>query len=165
MPYGDEQGEHLLDVEIGIAEGRPACLAIVSAHGQPLTTTLLRQLPLGEFVTERAAERTYRVHKTRRGRYIGVHYPPAFRGMLGFGDELSKLETEVRVTRRIDGDFLQKVAAVYREAVAEGRAPAVALQKEFGPVRRESARRWIAQAREAKKLGPAIRGQAGEGGH
>jgi hypothetical protein len=158
----DEHGEYILDIEIGIAEGRPQCIAIRGANGQPVTTTVLR-FPLAEIVAEHAVAATFRVHRTLRGRYVGVHYPPGFKGMLGFGDELPKLEDEVRSGRRLDDAFFARVAALYREAVASGQSPGEVIRAELGPTTPENARRWVMQARQAGKLGPPVgKGRAGE---
>lgn len=156
--------EHVADIEIGIAYGQPACVAVRGAHGQPLTGALMRSLPLGSLVTEAAERNTYRVFRTRRGRYVGAYYADAFEGVLGFEDDLKELRAETTDKRRtLDDDFLGRVAEVYRDAAARRESPAKALVEQLGPVSRGTARRWVMHARRAGKLGEALgKGRTGE---
>jgi hypothetical protein len=156
--------EHVADVELGVAHGRPAAIAVRGAHGEPLTGTLLRSIPLGRIVTEAAQANTFRILRTRRGRYVGVYYSSVFDGMLGFENDLEELRADVADHRRLDDDFLDRVASLYREAVANGEAPAPAIARVLGPVHVGTARRWVMAARKAGKLGKALTrgGRAGE---
>ena len=156
--------EHVANIEVGIADGQPACVAIHSAHGQPLTGTFVRSLPLSQIVTKAAERNTYRVFRTRRGRYIGVYYTDAFAGKLGFGEGLEELRNDLRRKRRtLNDEFLSEIAAVYRDARARRIPTTKAVQEHFGPTTPENARRWIALAREAGRLGAAVgQGRAGE---
>jgi hypothetical protein len=156
--------QHVADIEIGVASGRPACVAMRGAHGQPLTGALMRSLPLGTIVTQVADQNTYRVFRTKRGRYVGAYYSDAFEGMLGFEEDLKELRDEINDKRRtLDDDFLDRVAEVYRDATARRESPAKALVEQLGPVSRGTARRWVMHARWAGKLGSAPgRGRSGE---
>jgi hypothetical protein len=63
---------------------------------------------------------------------------------------------------RIDDKLLAEVASVYRQAVESGySAPTKAVGEHFN-VSRPQAARYVAQAREAKKLGKASPGKKGE---
>jgi hypothetical protein len=164
VPVVAEDGEHVADIDVGIAYEQPSCVAIRATHGEPLTGALLRSLAIERIVIEAAQANTYRVFRTRRGRYIGVYYSDAFDGMLGFGDDLEELRADVRTKRRTRDDaFLSEVAAVYRDAIARRTPPAKAVQERFGPTTPENARRWIALARKSGKLAPAPgQGRRGE---
>jgi hypothetical protein len=168
VPYLDEAGEHLLDVEIGVSQGQPACLGVVSAHGVPLTGKILRELPLGRIVADAATRNSYRVFRKKRGGYIGVHVSDAFQGMLGFQDDRHALEGEVRDAlrrrRAIDNEFLTQVAEIYRDAAARGEPTAEALKERFGPTTLENARRWISIARRRGFLGEALNERGGRAG-
>lgn len=164
VPWPLNGEEHVANIEVGVADGQPACVAIHSAHGQPLTGTFVRSLPLAQIVTEAAERNTYRVFRTRRGKYIGVYYSDAFAGMLGFSEGLEELRNDVRRKRRtLNDEFLSEVAAVYRDARARRIPTTKAVQEHFGPTTPENARRWIALAREVGQLGAAVgQGRAGE---
>jgi hypothetical protein len=58
-------------------------------------------------------------------------------------------------------DELVEIAAIYRAAVTEGKAPTEAV-KDAKHVSRAQASRWIARARAEGILGPARRGLGGE---
>ena len=161
-----EGGEHLANIEIGIAQDQPACIGIHAVYGRPLTGAFLRSLAVAAIVTEVAARNTFRVFRAARGRYIGLHYSEAFEGMLGFGDGLEELRADVGQKRRaLTPAFLREVARVYREAVARKQPPAKAVLEQLGSpgTRPETARRWIARARADGYLGKApMEGKRGE---
>ena len=134
VPWPLNGEEHVANIEVGVADGQPACVAIHSAHGQPLTGRFVRSLPLSQIVTAAADRNTYPVFRTRRGKYIGVYYSDAFEGMLGFGDGLEELRNDVRRKRRtLNDEFLSEVAAVYRDARARRIPTTKAVQEHFGP--------------------------------
>lgn len=162
----DESGEVVADIEVGVSQGRPACMAIRARPGRELTGHFLRGLPFAKWVQEAARANTVRVLRTPRGSLFGAH---SGAGDLGFGDEFRELNADLEATaqgrkrRRLDAEFLAAVASVYREALARREAPAKAVEDRFGPVKPESARRWIALAREDGHLGKALsKGRAGE---
>ena len=161
-----EGEEHLANLEIGIAQDQPACIGIHAVHGRPLTGAFLRSLAVAAIVTEVATRNTFRVFRTARGRYVGLHYSEAFEGMVGFGDGLEELRADVGQKRRaLTPKFLEEVARVYREAAASRLPPAKAVLEQLGGpgTRPETARRWIARAREDGHLGKAPKqGKRGE---
>lgn len=164
---GDEVGE----LVVGIASGQPACVEIRALHGHAFSGAYLRSLPIAEIVREAALPHTVRIFKTRRGTYVGLYY--VVHPDVGFGDGFRELQADLEATasrkrRKIDSEFLEHVAEVYREAALGPKsAPARAVQERFGPTTAENARRWISLARKRGFLGEAPgRGQAGEqGGH
>ncbi len=88
---------------------------------------------------------------------------------LGFGDDFRELHADVQAAatgkrRKLDPEFLEQVARVYREALGT-ESPARAVHDRFSPTTPENARRWISLARKRGFLGEAPgRGQAGEQG-
>jgi hypothetical protein len=149
-------------LEVGVASGRPACIAIRALHGHALTGAYLRSLPIATLVLDAGLAHTVRVYRTPRGAYVGVRYVK--HPDIGFGDDFRELESEVRTRMRhsLDDSFLEQVARTYREALPTGR-PAKAVEENFGPTTPENARRWIMLARRRGLLGKAPgRGQTGE---
>lgn len=61
---------------------------------------------------------------------------------------------------RITDEFLENLAAMYRWAVASGKAPAPVIAESAG-VPASRVHRWVAQARQRGFLPPAIKGKAG----
>ena len=156
--------EEVGSITIGVRDGRPSCIAITSVtHG--LTGSLLRQIPLASLVRETASTSTVRVLSTESG-IFGARY---VEGGPGFGQLLIDLRAELTAVeddsrrRVISRTFLAEVASIYREALANGLAPAKTVQMKLGPTTPENARRWIASARREGFLGPALGpGRAGE---
>jgi hypothetical protein len=60
-----------------------------------------------------------------------------------------------------NGGELERVAALYRRAVAAGTPPSAAIGDEFG-ITRTTARKWVQRARARGLLGPAIGRRVGE---
>jgi len=152
-------------IDIRVIGGRPGCVAIVANHDQSLTGALLRQIPLARLVRDAATSHTVRVLKSEGG-IFGARYVD---GGPGFGQLLADLRRELAAVddgarrRVINAAFLADVAAIYREALSYGIAPARAVQDTFGPTTPTNARRWVAAARREGFLGPALaRGRAGE---
>jgi len=162
-----ERDEVVGELEVGIASGRPACTAIRALHGHAITGAYLRSLPIAEIARGVSLSHTVRVFQTRRGAYVGLRYleHPG----LGFGDDFRELHADVQAAatgkrRKLDPEFLEQVARVYREALGT-EPPARAVHDRFGPTTPENARRWISLARKRGFLGEAPgRGQAGEQG-
>ena len=69
--------------------------------------------------------------------------------------------TSQKKKRVVNEEFLEDVAAVYRDAVARRYPPTKALIERFGSTTPENARRWIQRARDEGKLGPARARKAG----
>lgn len=156
------EDEHLADIEIEVVNDQPACIAITAAEGKKLTGSFLRSLPIAHVVSEAAACNTYRVFK-RGEEHIGVYYSDAFENT-SFGGEFETLRYEVgRRPRILNKQFFERVASIYREALAHGYPPARAVEETLGPTTPENARRWIGRARKEGLLGPAPgRGSRGE---
>jgi Helix-turn-helix domain len=60
-----------------------------------------------------------------------------------------------------EGAELERVAAMYRRAVAAGASPSAAIASEFG-ITRSTARKWVQRARARGLLGPALGRRVGE---
>jgi hypothetical protein len=161
VPLTTREGEPVAELEIGVVDGRPACVAIRAQDGYELTTLLLRQLPgLRKIVQAAAAPRIVRVVRTDRG-LVGERHVDA----PGFMDARQELRAEAeamtqprRKRRVLDEDFLQQVAAIYREADAKGIPRHREIQKKW-PTSSANARRWVSLARKEGHLGPAPEGR------
>lgn len=157
-----EDGDHIADIQIGVVNDRPACIAIRATQNTVINGTFLRSLPIAHIVSEAAACNTYRIFQTDLG-FIGVYYSDAFENT-PFGGEFEVLRYEVgKRPRVLNKAFLERVAAIYREAIQEGFSPALEIQEQLGPTTPENARRWIGRARREGYLGEAPgRGRKGE---
>jgi hypothetical protein len=67
-----------------------------------------------------------------------------------------------RRRRTLTPEFLEKVAEVYRTALAEGTPPTVAVGAAFG-VEHSTASKYVRKARDAQLLGESRQGLAGDG--
>jgi hypothetical protein len=175
VPYGrglaliqPAVGEHLgVQIEVGIVNGRPGCVAINGGSGTFLTGTLLRNLPLRQLVPEIVRDFSVRVIRLD-GEVIGEMYVVA-KGP-GFGDAYRQFTTDVdeelaskRIRRTLSDEFLAEVADVYRDAIAQRVSTQKEVQRRLGPTSATNARRWIAEARKRGRLGPApVRRKGGE---
>lgn len=158
-----DDGNHVADIVIGIANDHPACVSIVAMSNRGLTGEFLRSLPIASIVNEAAACNTYTVFKTSWGEIIGVYYSDAFENT-SFGGEFETLRSEVgKRPRELNQAFFARVSSIYRDAIARGYPPARAVQELLGPTSPQNARRWIARARREGYLGHAPgRGKKGE---
>ena len=144
----DEREIAVAIAEIEVENGNIMCTAIRALPGQQLTGKLLRQVPISRLVREAAANGVVHLRKGFAVRFVtgpfGVERP------------------DLQEPRKVDDDFLGEVASVYREAVAIGITPALAIKRRFGTTP-GNARRWVMQARKRGLLGPARGiGKAGE---
>ena len=145
-----------IEFEIGVRDGRPRCVAIRSLEGgEPITTTLLRsgRLPaIPRVVRESVAQNAVRVVRSSEGETIGIHslstselrdtFEERSADVDSAVDELERRERRWRLT----DEHLAEVAAVYREALNEGRPTGKAVARKF-ETSEENARRWVARAR------------------
>jgi hypothetical protein len=159
------RGEPVGWISIRVVDGNPACIMIGANPGEALSSSLIKSIPIATLVREAATVSTVRVLKTEGG-FFGARYVdggPGFGQLLGdLREELTAVDEKAR-RRVISPDFLRDVAAIYREAVSHGIAPARAVQDALGPTTPTNARRWIAAARREGFLGPAPAvGRAGE---
>ncbi len=142
-------GPFRITVEWGNVEGRADCIAfeIRTMPGQPpvpLTTTLLRSIPLTGLVDEK--------------RQVFAAQPPI----------PSPTWRELWEERKAKGgrpplsdDFLREVARVYSAAWQAGGTPTKAVQEQLGPTQYGTAARWVMKARVRGFLGATSPGKSG----
>lgn len=159
-------------IEIVLEERRPECIALsrLDLDSPPLSSE--RRFPLRAMVdaavraaafelvdipVERVdpeARKSKRLVPDERG-YVQL-YTPAF-------DDRGRARKQAGPRRSGGDQDLQRVAALYRRAVAQGSAPSSAIAGEFG-ITPAAARKRVQRARERGLLGPARGRQAGEQG-
>jgi hypothetical protein len=161
-------GRLRLLVEVVLEPSGPECVAISRLDHEAPPLTSKRRFPLRAMVT--AAVRTAafelasipleqadprgeneRLIPDAHGRVTVL--VPAF-------DERGRARDGPRRRSRSGADF-ERVAALYRRAVAAGSAPSAIIADEFG-VTRTTARKWVQRARARGLLGPAVGRRVGE---
>lgn len=149
------------ELDIAIEEGRPVCTAlrVDRPNGAPVTSTLLRSLPLQRYIEEATAAALLE-YETTSG--VTTFSPPPI------GSDFDAHVDAVRGTRRqprrgipITDDDLRAVADIYRRALERGKHPTAAVMAAHH-VARATASRWIARARARGYLGKATPRKAGE---
>jgi hypothetical protein len=139
----------LVDLEVAIVDGRPACVGIWKhADGPPLSGEFLRQVPIGRIVREIAS----------RVAQEGDLTP----GRLRTRQEARRLASKAyhpQRGRRLSDEHLEDVADVYRIAYNENRWPTETVMQKFG-TSRATAGRWVAEARRRRFLPPTNERQA-----
>ena len=149
----DLDSRPIAKVWVGVVDGKIACTSIEALPGREITGQLLRQAPLAHLV--RSAGKAHLVHLRDGFAVRFAEGNPTF-------SRKNALPTEVR-RRTLNGEFLLAISRTYRQAVATGQPPAIAVQEKFGPTTPENARRWIAMARAAGYLGASLgQGRKGE---
>lgn len=168
-----------------LVEDRPICVALQCERrpgGAPLTSALLRRLPLAQYVREVTTHESFRYTHDEAERKLwasgrtvlsfeldgrpawGAPRPPG----RSLADDAEERRAAVRLMSRrqprrgipITDDDLREVAEVYRAHEVTGRPTAAVM--EHHNVARATASRWIARARERGYLGAAFRGRGGE---
>jgi hypothetical protein len=176
----------ICDLAIVVEQGRPVCSELTlrrSPGGPPLTGTVLRYLPIGDYV-RRAADALGRwkirardpngpltltvadedgepeTHLLDAEPFDDEHVAVPIAG----GTLTSDYRAATRAPRergRVSDEMLRETANVYRAALAAGKRPTQAVTREMH-VSRATAGRWVAQARKRGFLGPARPRVAGE---
>jgi hypothetical protein len=156
-------------IEIVLDDDGPKCVAISRLDYDSPALTSERRFPLRAMVSAAVRAATFElvdapveeVDPGRKNRrlvpdergHVQV-YAPAFdeRGQARWKD-----------SRRVpdDGGELERVAALYRRAVAAGSAPGPTIASEFG-ITPSAARKWVQRARARGFLGPALGRRVGE---
>lgn len=150
-------GELEVELEMGADDqGRPICreLRARAEDGPSVTSSALRQIPVGRLVSETAALPLVHMSAERLpggGWKLGPPSP----------EDRKRLRAPRRSRSRGTGDMLSQVADLYRQAVRDSYAPTEWVAREL-VVSRATASRWIRQARDGGFLGKAMRGRAGE---
>ena len=127
----------------------------VRMHHEPLTTSVLRDLPVGSWMAadrrrmwNRVAWEQHRTGLTRKDR-----------------DRLRRQRIAVgKATAgrpKVTDELLAEVAEVYRDANSHGSAPTQAVADYFQRPR-STAAKWVQRARAEGFLGPAVERRAGE---
>lgn len=132
--------------------------ALPSDARSPLTTTSVRKLNLRRLIAiagDRAAGRPTKNHKLRPGVLLDAQARRELRTAL-------EGSPAVRRGKRLPDEHLEKVAAIYRAAIAKGSQSPTADVGERFFVARSSAGRWLVEARKRGILDPAQHGIAGE---
>lgn len=126
---------------VGDELGTVQCRSVtINSKSVPLTSELLRQVPVATYVRAAMSE----MHSTTSGS----------RDYL-FADDIRNLADKGPIP-----ETLERVAYVYRLAAVSGEKPVTMVQKTFD-VAPGTASRWVALARERGHLGPTRRGKAG----
>jgi autonomous glycyl radical cofactor GrcA len=143
----DDAGETIAIIDVGVLNGRVACLSVKAVAGKELSGQVLRRVPLSKLVREAAKSKVVHIRKGFAVRIVGLQ------------------DEDPRPQRRtLDRAFLEQVGQIYREALLTNQAPAQAVNFQLGPTTPENARRWIALARKQGVLGPSLgMGRKGEG--
>lgn len=161
-------GDIVAYAEIGVVDGRPACVAIHAIPPHELTMQVLRNLAeIGQ--TIRRAVRRNAVRVTRvNGKLVAEEHVDAgeYTGPMGRIEIEADVDSliEAAAPRRrqtIDIEFLREVTSVYREAVAKSEPTQRAVQRRWA-TSASNARRWISMARDlGRKTGdPTLLGEA-----
>lgn len=156
-------------IEVVLDDDGPKCVAISCLDHDAPALTSERRFPLRAMVSAAVRAATFelvdvpveQVDPERKNRdlvpdergHVRI-YAPAF-------DEGGESRWRDAFGGRENGGQLERVAAVYRRAVAAGEPPSAAIASEFG-ITRSTARKWVQRARERGLLGPALGRRVGE---
>jgi hypothetical protein len=142
-------------LEVAIEDGSPACNALRRQEGGPPLTAATVRRAIGHLIRDVARE--VAVSPTGE-RYKGI---PIARRVIDPHErvDLKKALTRRRQGARVDDDFLEKVASIYRRALDQGEAPTEAVKTVLHGSR-SSAGRWVEQARRRGFLPPTTAGRA-----
>jgi hypothetical protein len=156
-------------IEVVLDDDGPKCVAISRLDHEAPGLTSERRFPLRAMVSAAVRAATFelvdvpveQVDPERKNRrlvpdergHVRV-YAPAF-------DEQGEGRWEDASRGPASGGELERVAALYRRAVAAGSPPSAAIAGEFG-ITRTTARKWVQRARARGLLGPALGRRVGE---
>jgi len=161
----------VLELQVRVREGERPELAelrcVQRADGPPVSSGMLRELPLGSLVRESARLAAHRLDHVWDGGWVGT--PLWSEPTKTQKDAMQQVFAEYRNAsltrkpgRRVPDDLLHRVADIYRRALTDGRPPTRAVEIELH-CSRATAGRWVAQARGRDYLGAAVKkGKAGE---
>jgi hypothetical protein len=152
-----------LEIDVWVdGAGNPRCRAIrfePESLDEDLTTTAIREVPLGEVVNECFAAAIHAMDPNAKGNLI--------RGRIELSDDERALAypkgaLRSKQRRPLTDDELKRIADVYRAAAAKGLAPTKRIA-DVMHVTRSTARRWVARAVDGGFLDPAERLGPAEG--
>jgi hypothetical protein len=157
-------------IEIVLEEPRPECIAISRLNDDAPPLSSERRFPLRAMVDAAVRGAAFellevpieQVDPRRENKRLVPDekglvqvYAPAFSEVAGSGVRQAQEPGAKPVPD------LQRIAEIYRRAVAGGMAPSREIADEFG-VTRATARKWVQRARERGFLAPALGRRAGE---
>lgn len=162
-----------LHLECEIRDGR---VVVVGAylHGPEITPSVLRELPLARIAAMWLVPEEFVPEPGTAFSWSREHADPTVSELRAAAEDLGGARPSLRrrPTRRtaarlnelrdggLSDEFYAELAKIYREAVAETRAPAKLIADELGiPV--GTVHRWVREARLAGALPPARKGAAG----
>lgn len=165
-----------LTLELDEVAGRLECVGVsvrAQMRGRVVSGTTMRELPLGRLVAEEVRQLRVEVSSTLVGAGDLINadqMPNDFLRNRGAFWSQAKVEADILARiiaksgpaargRRYPNDHLEKVAAVYREALRWHRNPTATVGEHFG-VTRSAAAKWVSRARQRAFLPPARRGRA-----
>jgi hypothetical protein len=169
------------DLAVVVENGHPVCEELRLRRrpgGPPVSGTVLRRIPVGDYVTRAVEQLGHAVYKrspdgpptytfdgveapVRAVEFDEQHDMTPIGGMPRTAEYKAAARTP-REAGRISDDTLREVADIYRKAHAERAAPTEAVATEMS-ISRTSAGRWVRRARERGYLGAALPRRAGEG--
>jgi hypothetical protein len=159
-------------IEVVLEEEGPECVAIsrLDFHAPPLTSE--RRFPLRAMVNAALRAAALELVRVRveevDPRRENPRLVPDESGRVQVYSAAFDEHGEERLGAGAHGaenqEKLERVATLYRRAVASGLAPSAAIAHEFG-ITPATARKWVQRARESGFLGSAVGRRAGESGH
>jgi hypothetical protein len=153
--------------EIGVIDGKPACIALYAIAPHELTMQRLRQLKgIGRAIRDGANAEALQVARVdgvlvgERHRDVSADYTGP-RGHLETAAQFAELTSTPRARRSVDDEFLRQVSDVYRDAVVRRTSTQRAIQERWR-TSDANARRWVAAARaRGRETGdPSFLGEA-----
>jgi hypothetical protein len=131
--------------------------ATTAAGPQPVTATLLRQLPVATLISEARRDQADLVEWASRAKEVGA------RARRAAGKQVPPFEQARRRggrPRERGPEHFEAVAAVYSDALRLGDRPTKAVEQRW-QVAASTAAKWVRQARRLGFLGPTTQGKAG----
>lgn len=148
-----KRGPHEVTLHFEWREGRWECVEVnvkmVSEHLRPITTSVLRSLPIAGLIEK---HRPGSVESLTTADMDGTIYTTEH-------DYRSKPKPQGGRPPEYGPEHWEKVAQVYREAFAKNRTPTRAVARRF-KVTPSAAAKWVAQCRERGLLPRTTRGKA-----
>jgi antitoxin (DNA-binding transcriptional repressor) of toxin-antitoxin stability system len=129
--------------------------------GEPVTASLVRTLPVARIVAAAREERFERAGGRFAEAYDSGQDIDVDPGIVDSARAAAEPWAERRPGRpvKLDDSHYREVAQVYSSALAAGKSPLVAIERQW-PVTRPTVSRWVAAARSAGLLPPTSRGRA-----
>jgi hypothetical protein len=157
------QAGYWADLTIEIRDREAVCtrLSVLRSDGGPIQKEDLRALPLRDWINAAVASQTMSRPMVVDEDPTGYETNPVVKTVVS-PQEIASMTAGLQAgKKRITDDDLQEVARVYREAVATGEPPTVAVARHMKRSR-STAGRLVMQARQRGFLGRARARMAGE---